>query len=235
MPFTSTRLPTALSSDDLAKRDKFRKSLKLAFSLLGVTAVVILAIGIYVLVDPGRYNYSLVIFGYVLISLAIACFVASVITGNLLLRLIHSISETKVFRPKSADALQAKPYPRQPKDGVRHQRAVVRISDHQTRPQPQAISQELRREDSGNGVISNTEGNSGPQPIPSAPPAGVSIGAGRNNNTNEEQERCEKMIPSPPDLEMPPPFAPPPSYPPPAYEDVAQPLSMVGKFTHSDE
>lgn len=46
------------------------------------------------------------ILGYVLIALAIVFLIASIVTGNLLFRLIRAISETKVYHPKDAEALR---------------------------------------------------------------------------------------------------------------------------------
>ncbi|KAL5104066.1 hypothetical protein TcWFU_002599 [Taenia crassiceps] len=217
MTFTSTRMPTNPTPDDLAKRDKLRHTLKIAFILLGLTTVVILGVGIYVTADPGQYNHGLMVLGCVLIVLAIVCLIASVVTGNLLFHLIRAVSETKVYQPKDAEGLRDKPYPRQPNDTVRRRRAPVRGTAHQTRTQLDVNSEEQIRDASANRIALKAGRAPEPLPAPSAPPPIVSA----DNNQNAEGDDCEKVLPPAPDLERPPPFAPPPGLPPPSYDEIS--------------
>ncbi|VDM19039.1 unnamed protein product [Hydatigera taeniaeformis] len=217
MAFTSTRLPTAPNQEDLDKRDAYLHSLKVAFTLLSLITAIILGVGIYVAVDPGQNNYGLMVLGYVLIALAIACLIASVLTGDRLFRLIRAISETKDYRPKAAEALRQKPYPRQPSDSVRRRRAPAHRTTHTTLTQSETNSQEPRRGAGADGVGAVSERVAEPLPAPSAPPANVSVDI--TNSMNGEEEECGKVIPPAADLERPPPFAPPPGLSPPPYTE----------------
>ncbi|VDK37019.1 unnamed protein product [Taenia asiatica] len=222
MSSTSAQLPTAPTPDDLAERDKFRHNLKLALILLCLATVVILGLGIYVATDPGQYNYGFMVFGYALVALAIACLIASVVTGNLLIHSIRAISETKVYLPKDANALRDKPYPRQSQDTVRRRRVPART-------QPRTNREEQGRDASANGNAPITERVAEPPPLPSAPPPAVRVD-NINRNTAEDGE-CEKVLPPAPDLERPPPFAPPPDFPPPPYEEISWPASTDGDLS----
>ena len=56
MRLSNTRLPTGPSQDDLQKREKFRKDMKIAFSVVSALTVVVIAVAIYLLVGPGKEN-----------------------------------------------------------------------------------------------------------------------------------------------------------------------------------
>lgn len=54
MAIPTERLPTGPTEADLAKKDRFRRNLKIIFIAFCLITTVFLAIGIYLAVDPGR-------------------------------------------------------------------------------------------------------------------------------------------------------------------------------------
>ncbi len=54
MPFSIDRLPTRPTAEDFAEREKFRKNIKITFAVFCVLTVVFLAVGIYLVADPGK-------------------------------------------------------------------------------------------------------------------------------------------------------------------------------------
>ncbi|VDD80278.1 unnamed protein product [Mesocestoides corti] len=199
MPFLVTRLPTAPTSEDVMKSDKFRKKVKILSIILTILTVFILAIGIYLVADVGRSNAGLEILGCVMIVLGLGLLASLVFSASLFLRLVSSFSETKIYRPKSADALQLKPYPRQTDVRLR-QRRVWRTDTEAALPGPLDRG---RAEERSTVISDSAERIIEPRPAPSAP-------------------QLEEMAVVPPNVmpPLPPDAARPPSYAPPPYDDL---------------
>uniref|UniRef100_A0A5K3EP49 Miff domain-containing protein n=1 Tax=Mesocestoides corti TaxID=53468 RepID=A0A5K3EP49_MESCO len=190
---------TSPTSEDVMKSDKFRKKVKILSIILTILTVFILAIGIYLVADVGRSNAGLEILGCVMIVLGLGLLASLVFSASLFLRLVSSFSETKIYRPKSADALQLKPYPRQTDVRLR-QRRVWRTDTEAALPGPLDRG---RAEERSTVISDSAERIIEPRPAPSAP-------------------QLEEMAVVPPNVmpPLPPDAARPPSYAPPPYDDL---------------
>uniref|UniRef100_A0A0R3TNB9 Transmembrane protein 188 n=1 Tax=Rodentolepis nana TaxID=102285 RepID=A0A0R3TNB9_RODNA len=166
MGFPTSRLPIRPTEADFAKKERFRRNLKIVFIIFCLLTAIFLAAGIYLAtLHPGRRVFYLNLAGYILIVLGNLALITSIISGNLFFRLIYTISESKVYVPKQADQLRSKPYPRQP-GCVRKRRApVISPVEMAERPPP---TRQLSRVSVRSSVAIDS-GDRDAFPLPSAP------------------------------------------------------------------
>nr|CDS30959.1 metacestode specific membrane protein 1 [Hymenolepis microstoma] len=136
MGFPTERLPISPTEADFAKKERFRRNLKIIFIVFCLFTLAFLTPGIYLAVHHGSHTAHLSILGYVLIALGNVALITSIVSGNLFFRLVYTISESKIYFPKQADQLRSKPYPRQP-GGVRLRRVpIIRTNEETEHPPP---------------------------------------------------------------------------------------------------
>uniref|UniRef100_A0A0X3Q7Y7 Uncharacterized protein n=2 Tax=Schistocephalus solidus TaxID=70667 RepID=A0A0X3Q7Y7_SCHSO len=112
LPNRST-LPIGPTQEEKAQQLKYQKYLKIRAAVFPTVTICLLILGLFFICYFFHTNRSVLAFGVILTTVGFMCLIISLVMLPTFIRVMYIHSNT-VYMPKSAEALQHIPYPRQP-------------------------------------------------------------------------------------------------------------------------